>query len=390
MNEVAAPQPLLATPPEHVQPTGSAAGRGARRLVFLVMMFLVGIALGTVLVAIDIAPTTSLPLAVTLLLLLLALWLATLAHESGHALAARLVGWQLLAVAAGPLTLRHTLNGPRLERNALKHAAGFVYAIPRDDVQLRRRRFIMVAGGPTASLLVALLAVYLVRISGDGLLGTLAFQLGAMSFIISVMTLVPYRYGGLASDGAQMLKLLRGGPGVEQQLATQLLLAALVGGVRPRDLDEALMTRALATGNPTDTPTAHYLAYWRDMDRGNIAGAAAHLDQALAHRATAPSFQPALAAEAAYLTARYDSGPDAAATAEAWLQLAKPPGMIDSNYRRAEATVRLAQGRATDARAAADDALRLLDRASDIGGATAEREWLMGLREATVAAEGSL
>jgi len=113
-------------------------------------------------------------------------------------------------------------------------------------------------------------------------------QLGAMSFFISVMTLVPYRYGGLASDGAQMLQLLRGGPGVEQQLATQLLLAALVNGVRPRDLDEALMTQALATGNPTD------------------------------------------------------------------------------------------------------DALRLLDRASDIGGATAEREWLMELREAAVAAEGSV
>jgi len=109
-----------------------------------------------------------------------------------------------------------------------------------------------------------------------------------MSFFISVMTLVPYRYGGLASDGAQMLQLLRGGPGVEQQLATQLLLAALVNGVRPRDLDEALMTQALATGNPTD------------------------------------------------------------------------------------------------------DALRLLDRASDIGGATAEREWLMELREAAVAAEGSV
>ena len=87
---------------------------------------------------------------------------------------------------------------------------------------------------------------------------------------------------------------------------------------------------------------------------------------------------------------RFSSAPDAAATAEAWLQLAKPPGAIDSNYRRAEATVRLAQGRTSDALAAADDALRLLDRASDIGGATAEREWLMGLREAAVAAEGSV
>ncbi len=392
MDAVPTPPPLLATPPEPIAPAGTAVGRGARRLLLYGVFFIFGMVLGFVLLEVGIRPTSSLPLYATLLLLLIVLWFATLAHELGHALAARLVNWRLLTIAAGPLALRQTPAGPRLERNPLNRIwGGFVYAIPRDDRQLRRRRFAVVAGGPVASLLLALLGVlFLMASDGNGVLPTIAFQAALMSFVITVLTLVPYRSGGLTSDGGQLLQLLRGGPRVEQRLASQLLLTALVGGVRPRDLDDRLMTRALAATDPADAVGVRYIAYWRDLDRGDVAGAAAHLDAVLAQRAVAtPAAQASFAAEAAYLIARYDAAMNAAATAEAWLQLARPPfGTMDSNYRRAEAAVHLAHGRAAPARAAADDALRLLERAADVGGATAEREWLLALRDAAVAAGG--
>ena len=382
------PRPLLTTPPQPVQPTGTAVGRGARWLLLIGVFFVLGILAGMVLFRVGIELPKTLPPLQLLLLLIVGLWFVTLWHELGHALAARLVNWRLLTIAAGPLALRQTPKGLRLARNPLSRAwGGFVYAIPRDDRQLRRRRFVMVAGGPVASLLLALLAAAgLAASDGAGVWRVVASQVGLMSLAIGVLTLVPHRSGGLTSDGGQMWQLLRGGPGVEQRLATQLLLTALVGGVRPRDLDETLVARALATTDPAYATTAHYLAYWRDMDRGNITAAASHLDYALTHRtATTPAAQAAFAAEAAYLTARHDLTPDAPATAAAWLKLATLRGLADSNYHRAQAAVHLAHGRNVEAVAAAEDAFRLLDQAIDAGGAAAEREWLAALRDAAVA-----
>lgn len=382
------PRPLLTTPPQPVQPTGTAVGRGARWLLLIGVFFVLGILAGMALFRVGIELPKTLPPLQLLLLLIVGLWFVTLWHELGHALAARLVNWRLLTIAAGPLALRQTPKGLRLARNPLSRAwGGFVYAIPRDDRQLRRRRFVMVAGGPVASLLLALLAAAgLAASDGAGVWRVVASQVGLMSLAIGVLTLVPHRSGGLTSDGGQMWQLLRGGPGVEQRLATQLLLTALVGGVRPRDLDETLVARALATTDPAYATTAHYLAYWRDMDRGNITAAASHLDYALTHRtATTPAAQAAFAAEAAYLTARHDLTPDAPATAAAWLKLATLRGLADSNYHRAQAAVHLAHGRNVEAVAAAEDAFRLLDQAIDAGGAAAEREWLAALRDAAVA-----
>ena len=388
MDTTPAPRPLLTTSPQPVEPTGTAVGRGARWLLLIGVFFVLGILAGMALFRVGVELPSTLPPLQLLLLLIVGLWFVTLWHELGHALAARLVNWRLLTIAAGPLALRQTPKGLRLARNPLNRAwGGFVYAIPRDDRQLRRRRFVMVAGGPVASLLLALLAAAgLVASDGAGVWPVVASQVALMSLAIGVLTLVPHRSGGLTSDGGQMWQLLRGGPGVEQRLATQLLLTALVGGVRPRDLDETLVARALAATDPPDATTAHYLAYWREMDRGNITAAASHLDYALNHRAaTTPVAQAAFAAEAAYLTARHDLTPDAPATAAAWLKLATLRGLADSNYRRAQAAVHLAHGRTVEALAAAEDAIRLLGQAIDAGGAAAEREWLAALRDAAIA-----
>ena len=388
MDTTPAPRPLLTAPPQPVETTGTAVGRGARWLLLIGVFFVLGILAGMVLFRVGVELPSTLPPLQLLLLLIVGLWFVTLWHELGHALAARLVNWRLLTIAAGPLALRQTPKGLRLARNPLNRAwGGFVYAIPRDDRQLRRRRFVMVAGGPVASLLLALLAAAgLVASDGAGVWPVVASQVALMSLAIGVLTLVPHRSGGLTSDGGQMWQLLRGGPGVEQRLATQLLLTALVGGVRPRDLDETLVARALAATDPPDATTAHYLAYWREMDRGNITAAASHLDYALNHRAaTTPVAQAAFAAEAAYLTARHDLTPDAPATAAAWLKLATLRGLADSNYRRAQAAVHLAHGRTVEALAAAEDAIRLLGQAIDAGGAAAEREWLAALRDAMIA-----
>ena len=84
MDAAPAPPPLLATPPEPIAPAGTAVGRGARRLLLYGVFFIFGMVLGFVLLEVGIRPTSSLPLYATLLLLLIVLWFATLAHELGH------------------------------------------------------------------------------------------------------------------------------------------------------------------------------------------------------------------------------------------------------------------------------------------------------------------
>ena len=131
MDTTPAPRPLLTAPPQPVEPTGTAVGRGARWLLLIGVFFVLGILAGMALFRVGVELPSTLPPLQLLLLLIVGLWFVTLWHELGHALAARLVNWRLLTIAAGPLALRQTPKGLRLARNPLNRAwGGFVYAIP--------------------------------------------------------------------------------------------------------------------------------------------------------------------------------------------------------------------------------------------------------------------
>jgi len=378
--------PLLTTPPAPVQPAGTAARRGARALLIYGGFFLLGGLLGLLILASDIRPPPSLPLPVALLALFPLSWLHALGHELGHALAARLVDFRVLLLAVGPLRLRATQTGARLERSyTSRYFGGFVSAVPKDSRNLRRRRFFVVAGGPLASVLILLLVVAgypAVLLHSRGLAAWL-YLFGVLVAATVILTLIPYQRHGIWNDGGQMLQLARGGPVVEQQLALTLLNSALIGGVRPRDLDPALLARALIAAQPSVVLGAHWLAYWRELDGGNIPAAAAHLDEVLAKRhLVLPPARAAFAAEAAWLWARHGGDP---ATARAWLELLRPAGVDESTVRRAEAAVLLAESRKDEAREAAEAGLRLLSRSADAGGALAERDLLEDLRAAAAA-----
>jgi len=359
------------------------ARRGIRALLLYGGFFLLGGLLGFLVLASDFRPPPALPLPVALLALFPLSWLHALGHELGHAVAARLVGFRVLLLAVGPLRLRATQTGARLERShTSRYFGGLVSAVPNTSDNLRRRRFVVVAGGPAASILVLLLAAagYRTALLHSPVLAAWLYLFAVLVFATLILTLIPYQRHGIWNDGGQMLQLARGGPIVEQQLALTLLNSALVGGVRPRDLDPALLARALAAGQPNVVLGGHWLAYWRELDGGDVAAAAAHLDEVLANRRLVlPPARAAFATEAAWLWARHGNDP---ATARAWLELVRPAGLDESTVRRAEAAVLLAEGRKGEARQAAEEGLRLLGRSADAGGALAERDLLEALRVA--------
>ena len=154
-----APQPLLTTPPAPVAPAGSVARRGARWLLLLAASFVFGILVGLLLVVGNVRLPASLPLLPALVAILPLSWLHALGHELGHAAGARLVNFHVLIFAVGPLALQRKADGLRLERShTSRYFGGYVSAVPVGSHDLRRRRLIVVAGGPIASVLLLVLA----------------------------------------------------------------------------------------------------------------------------------------------------------------------------------------------------------------------------------------
>lgn len=137
-------------------------------------------------------------------------FVATFVHEAGHAAAARAVGWRVIAFAVGPFVWqipnRHLAIG-----GALLHpdAGGYVAAVPGSvRVHTRLRSIVLSAGGPAASLAVALgmLALWAVmpepRTGAAGLYAVL----GGLSFVAFLVTALPI-HGN--ADATHILRLIR-------------------------------------------------------------------------------------------------------------------------------------------------------------------------------------
>jgi hypothetical protein len=367
-------QPARVSPPRM-----SAAGRLSLWVVLIVLIIAILLILTVWLASQGLSlpvPTLS-----DVFIMLLMIFLNTLWHEMGHVIGGQLVGSRFLYLVVGPFQLSRSLDGYQLKlQRSRRWFGGVAASLPSGSHRLRTRRFITIAGGPLASLLLALLALAAVPAAAarSDLAGNGLFFLGYFAALTFASSLIPYRFAGMMTDGLQMLRMLRGGPAIEAQLWGQMLTMALIDGVRPRDLDPMWLDNYLAADETDpDYTGAQYLAYWRTLDLNDVPTAAAHLDCALARRPAASStIQQALALEAAYLLARFGDDP---ATARQWLAVTRSDLVDESTARRAEAAVLLVEGRPAEAHAVAAEGLKLVNRAIDRGGAEAEAELLQEL-----------
>ncbi|MBC8163730.1 MAG: hypothetical protein H7Z42_21185 [Roseiflexaceae bacterium] len=313
-----------------------------------------------------------------LLVILIGSWLlAILVHELGHLIAGMLGGMRPLLLVVGPLRVQR--EGDRLRvgfNRSLALAGGIAACAPPDDRNLRRRMAWMIAGGPVASLLLALAGAGLVALQNNSTLDAIGLVLAFMSGLICAVTLLPLRSGGFNSDGARLLMLARGGPTVDRYLANLALVASSLGGVRPRDWNPSLVEHAQAVPDDTiDHRSAQLMAYSHTLDQGDIQQAGTLLDDILANLDDWPApFRPSVLLEAAYYAARHRQQP---LQARQQLDQATSGTLVAPSTRlSAEATVLLAEGRAAEAAAKAEAGIRALNRAIDAGSALVERERL--------------
>ena len=163
-------------------------------------------------------------------------------HEIGHLIGGLSQGMRFLLLIVGPFGWHASVAGPRFEWNTnVALMGGLAATLPTETgASLRRQLLVMIAGGPLASLLLAIFAVAAIAYV-DPRIAAYCLIVAATSFGIFLVTLIPTRAGGFMSDGMQLIDVWRGGTAVVERSALLRIFAQSMDGVRPRDWDpEAL------------------------------------------------------------------------------------------------------------------------------------------------------
>jgi len=142
-------------------------------------------------------------------------------HELGHLLGGMAAGFRPLLFMVGPLRVER--EGERFRTKLSFKGAlfgGLAACVPTDTHDLRRRTLWLIAGGPLASLAAGGLLLG-VRAAADAppLAETLLLITGAVSLLICAVSAIPTTAAGFYSDGARIIRLVRGGADVERGLA---------------------------------------------------------------------------------------------------------------------------------------------------------------------------
>ncbi|RZK30501.1 MAG: M50 family peptidase [Hymenobacter sp.] len=314
-------------------------------------------------------------------LLLLVALLAIGVHELGHAVLGHWQGFEFQWLTVGPFRWQREAQQIRFRWNTSLYAAGgLVVSIPLGDHHLRRRYLLFAAGGPLASVLLAgvTLSSYAL-LSAQGFSQSIGFGLvltGAVSGAIALVTLLPLHLGGVASDGARLLTLWRGGPASQLELAVLTATSHSVAGTRPRQLPLTALQAALTLPDtlPFKPYLYHYL-YLAALDSGHLEQAAHYLTT---YRERVPQL-PALLQETVWLEAAFFAAAftQNLSTSQAFQQQAVASALTpaDIAFRVAAAQARLL-GDAPQVRAHAQASLRALTHNMDRGSSVFYAEWL--------------
>jgi tetratricopeptide (TPR) repeat protein len=142
----------------------------------------------------------------------IALYLSTIVHELGHALAGRLLGlrvWRIV-VGSGPTLAKHKVFATELQLGAIP-IGGLTFLHPESQTAVRSRYWLSIAAGPATTATLLALGVSL-REATSFIDGIAPFQMLALANgLLLLSALVPLRLSGgmglQATDGWSLLNL---------------------------------------------------------------------------------------------------------------------------------------------------------------------------------------
>jgi hypothetical protein len=224
-------------------------------------------------------------------LLLPAFMVAVAWHEAGHAAAGVAMGFDFKMYIVGPFMWEKQNGRWHFKWNKkLNLAGGLVMCVPTGTHHLIRRMACYAAAGPLSSLLLAggivgILYRFVptslpIRDFGTAMVGAFLVFTALMSFFFFVATSIPSNMGGLYSDGARVLRLLKGGDTARFEVLFLKLVADTMSGLRPKSLDAKVLEELHSIALRQNEPFGAYLhgyAYYAAFDRGETDAAEKHL-----------------------------------------------------------------------------------------------------------------
>ncbi len=307
--------------------------------------------------------------------------LAVAVHELGHLTAGVLNGMRPVLYLVGPVQVEWR-DGKRtwsLNRS-LAVAGGLTVCLPPDGRFRKDAMSRYVAGGPLASLLLAVAAF----LAGAALAGSWQaplYTIGLFSLAIAVVTAAPLP-GAITNDGSRLRMIRAGDAGARHWLAVTSLTGLGMTGIRPRDWPEDAVNTAAepGSGSAADRAAGWLLAAYALRDRGEGAAAAelmarieAVMDQLPA--ALRLTFAREAASCALALGGRREVAPE--------LSDSSRPGLLEEGWEvpRLRAHLAAAKGDLEEADGHAGQALKCLRRSRMPGLAAMISEELADLRD---------
>ncbi len=273
------------------------------RVITIAIMFVAGGGIGYLgaIVGGKAAASLAAPVMIALALLFIpAFFLVIAMHEGGHAWAGVRMNFDFRTYVVGPFLWDKQQDGWKFMWNKnINTSGGLVICIPTGTDNLAKRFSFYAAGGPLSSLVFAgvSLGVFLVgrHYLGQSVASQIFIYFWLMTAFLSVMiflvTAVPLHAGGFSSDGARVLRFMRGGDVARFEVLLLKILSSSMAGIRPRQFNKAELQEAHELATKLDAPMAvyvSYLYYQFALDSGEIEEAELHLNEYLARAEEVP------------------------------------------------------------------------------------------------------
>jgi hypothetical protein len=236
-------------------------------------------------------------------------------HEAGHAWTGVQVNFDFRTYIVGPFLWDKQPDGWKFKWNKnINTSGGLVICIPKGSENLAKRFMLFAAGGPLASLALSIISgsIYFIARGPDQsapvqfLVYTLAL-IAFLSLAIFLVTSLPFHTGGFSSDGARVLRILRGGNQARFEILMLKIVTSSMAGMRPAQLDRAELDEAQQLGERLQSPMAVYIRYYlylHALDLSETDAAEQHLMNYISHADEVPEgFRSAVWLEAAFFYA---------------------------------------------------------------------------------------
>jgi hypothetical protein len=203
-------------------------------------------------------------------------------HELGHLAVGKITGMAPGGLVVGGFVIMKSGNHWSFRFNWRRALSGGL-AVPlpaKENYRLRDFAW-MVAAGPAASLLSALLCWLAFLKYGSGTLDWIGSFFWAA--LVGLLSLIPISAGLNRSDAARLWMLLRQPDEARAWMAAVAVQAENANGVRPREWDSTLVEGMMSVAQPgAGRIFPELMAYYRNLDERNESAALEHLESALA------------------------------------------------------------------------------------------------------------